>query len=154
MTFENRRYHAQPDCCQLRPAGSYLDAAGRPCREMPLELARDALKAGKIVAVKGLGGFHLPAGQMTSSIIPGAAASKHRDDKPFALMCRDLEAARKVCVDLEERGEILTTRKPIVTVAKTVRVGAPERERFPSGFAALYAAACAAVRERTPTLLV
>ncbi|MBQ4474446.1 MAG: carbamoyltransferase HypF, partial [Lachnospiraceae bacterium] len=58
--IENRRYHAQPDCCPVcGPEVSYLDAAGSPVEGDAVELARSALKAGQIIAVKGLGGFHL-----------------------------------------------------------------------------------------------
>ena len=58
--IENRRYHAQPDCCpKCGPDVFYLDKDGRRVEGDAIELARDALKAWRIVAVKGLGGIHL-----------------------------------------------------------------------------------------------
>ena len=118
--IENRRYHAQPDCCPVcGPEVTYLDAAGCTVPGDALELARNALKAGKTVAVKGLGGFHLACRCDEPSIAAELRRRKQRDEKPFAVMCRDAEAARKICEVSDAEEKILTgARRPIVLLQK------------------------------------
>ena len=118
--IENRRYHAQPDCCPVcGPRVSYRDGTGRPVEGDAIELAREALKAGKIVAVKGLGGFHLACRCDDPEIAAELRRRKQRDEKPFAVMCRNAEAARKACFMSEAEERILTgARKPIVLLEK------------------------------------
>ena len=118
--IENRRYHAQPDCCPVcGPEVTYLDAAGCTVPGDALELARNALKAGKILAVKGLGGFHLACRCDEPAIAAELRRRKQRDEKPFAVMCRDAEAARKICEVSDAEEKILTgARRPIVLLQK------------------------------------
>ena len=118
--IENRRYHAQPDCCPVcGPELSWLDANGLPLPGDPLALAQQALREGKIVAVKGLGGFHLACRCDDPSIIFELRRRKQRDGKPFAVMCRDLDAAGNVCLVTEEEASVLNgARKPIVLLEK------------------------------------
>ena len=118
--IENRRYHAQPDCCPVcGPEVSFLDAAGSAVTGDAIELARSALKAGKIIAVKGLGGFHLACRCDEPAIAAELRRRKQRDEKPFAVMCRDAEAARKICLVSTAEERILTgARKPIVLLKK------------------------------------
>ena len=118
--IENRRYHAQPDCCPVcGPEVTYLDAAGCAVPGDAIELARNALKAGKILAVKGLGGFHLACRCDEPAIAAELRRRKQRDEKPFAVMCRNAEAARKICSLSEAEEKILTgARKPIVLLKK------------------------------------
>ena len=118
--IENRRYHAQPDCCPVcGPQVSYRDETGKPVEGDAVELARNALRAGKIVAVKGLGGFHLARRCDDPEIAAELRRRKQRDEKPFAVMCRNAEAARKICFVSEAEERILTgARKPIVLLQK------------------------------------
>ena len=118
--IENRRYHAQPDCCPVcGPEVTYLDAAGCAVAGDAIELARSALKAGKIIAVKGLGGFHLACRCDEPAIAAELRRRKQRDEKPFAVMCRNAEAARKICFMSDAEKKILTgARKPIVLLQK------------------------------------
>lgn len=121
----DRRYHAQPTCCpQCGPAPAWLDENGQPVDGDPLALAKAALRRGEIIAVKGLGAFHLaclPTPEATALL----RQRKHRDEKPFALMCADISAARSVCHVSEEEEKILTSwRKPIVLLKK--KPSAPE----------------------------
>ena len=118
--IENRRYHAQPDCCpDCGPRVFCLDAEGRELPGDPIETARQALKDGKILAVKGLGGMHLACRCDDPAITRLLRQRKQRDEKPFAVMCRDLEAARKVCRIGEDEERILAGfRKPIVLLEK------------------------------------
>ncbi|MBP5239843.1 MAG: carbamoyltransferase HypF [Oscillospiraceae bacterium] len=122
--IENRRYHAQPDCCPVcGPSLSYLDADGRPVSGDPVALAQQDLREGKIVAVKGLGGFHLACRSDDPAITRELRRRKQRDEKPFAVMCRDVEAARRFCRVSEDEARILNgARKPIVLLEKKPEV--------------------------------
>ena len=116
----NRRYHAQPDCCPVcGPRVFYLDAEGREVPGDAIALAREALKAGKIIAVKGLGGMHLACRCDDPAVARELRRRKQRDEKPFAVMARDAEAARAFCLLSEAEERVLTGfRKPIVLLKK------------------------------------
>ena len=118
--IENRRYHAQPDCCaSCGPRVFYLDGAGNEIPGDGIELARAALKAGKIVAVKGLGGMHLACRCDDEALVRKLRRRKQRDEKPFALMCRDVDCVRRICRLSEAEEKILTGfRRPIVLLEK------------------------------------
>ena len=118
--IEDRRYHAQPDCCaSCGPRVFYLDEAGNQLPGDGIELAREALKAGKIVAVKGLGGMHLACRCDDEALVRKLRRRKQRDEKPFALMCRDVDCARRVCRLSGAEEKVLTSfRRPIVLLEK------------------------------------
>lgn len=118
--IENRRYHAQPDCCKVcGPRLSYLDASGNPVAGDAIRNAQRDLREGKIVAVKGLGGIHLACRCDDPAIAQRLRQHKHRDEKPFAVMCRDVESAEKICcVSADERRALESFRKPIVLLEK------------------------------------
>ena len=118
--IENRRYHAQPDCCaDCGPRVFYLDAVGNELPGDGIELAREALKAGQIVAVKGLGGIHLACRCDDEALVRKLRRRKQRDEKPFALMCRDVDCVRRICRLSEAEEKILTSfRRPIVLLEK------------------------------------
>jgi hydrogenase maturation protein HypF len=101
--YENpndRRFHAQPNACpacgpslQLwSPSGSVLST-----NETALKDAVDAIKSGQIIAIKGLGGFHLVADARNAQVVEALRLRKHRDEKPFALMYPSLESAEEDC---------------------------------------------------------
>lgn len=117
--IENRRYHAQPTCCpRCGPSLTYADESGRICSGDAPELAKAALRRGGIVAIKGLGGFHL-ACLPTEGTVAELRRRKHRDEKPFALMCADLKAAEALCEISAEEAALLTCwRRPIVLLKK------------------------------------
>ena len=118
--IENRRYHAQPDCCpNCGPKVFYLDEEGRRVEGDAIELAREALKAGQIVAVKGLGGIHLACRCDDPEIARTLRRRKQRDEKPFAVMCRDAECAAEICeLSDSERKNLESFRRPIVLLRK------------------------------------
>ena len=118
--IENRRYHAQPDCCpDCGPRVFFLDAEGREQPGDAFELAREALKEGKIIAVKGLGGMHLACRCDDEEIARTLRRRKQRDEKPFAIMCRDAETAKRICKVSGDEEKILTGfRRPIVLLEK------------------------------------
>ena len=118
--IDNRRYHAQPDCCaSCGPRVFYLDETGNELPGDGIELAREALKAGKIVAIKGLGGMHLACRCDDEALVKELRRRKQRDEKPFALMCRDVDCVRRVCRLSEAEERVLTGfRRPIVLLEK------------------------------------
>ena len=118
--IENRRYHAQPDCCpDCGPTVFYLDGAGNEVPGDAIALAREAVKAGKIIAVKGLGGIHLACRCDDPAIAWELRRRKHRDEKPFAVMCRDVSCARQLCeVSAVEERVLTGFHKPIVLLKK------------------------------------
>ena len=118
--IEDRRYHAQPDCCPVcGPRVFFLDRDGRELPGDAIETARRAVKAGEIIAVKGLGGMHLACRADDAGITMELRRRKQRDEKPFAVMCRDAAAARRICeLDADEERVLTGFRRPIVLLKK------------------------------------
>ena len=117
----DRRYHAQPIACPAcGPRLLALDASGAPIIEAdPLALAVSALRRGRIVAVKGLGGYHLACDAANGDAVSELRRRKHRDEKPLAIMVRDLDAAREHCEVSPEEAIVLTSRqRPIVLLRR------------------------------------
>jgi hydrogenase maturation protein HypF len=120
----NRRFHAQPTCCPAcGPRLTLLDRSGPPqdpaSGDSALRLAAELLRAGRIVAVKGLGGYHLAADAADEEAVAALRARKHREDKPFAVMAADLAAARRLGqVDDAEADLLASPARPIVLLAR------------------------------------
>jgi hydrogenase maturation protein HypF len=117
----DRRYHAQPVACpRCGPRLQALDAAGAPIAAGdPLELALDALRSGRIVAIKSLGGFHLACFAERASSVAELRRRKHREEKPLAIMVRDLDAALRLCVaDPDEQALLASPRRPILLLRR------------------------------------
>ena len=96
----DRRFHAQPIACpDCGPQLLLWDETGRPLavRDHALLGAAEALKEGRIVAVKGLGGFHLMADAGNESAVRRLRERKRREEKPFALLFPSLEAVEEIC---------------------------------------------------------
>ena len=128
--IENRRYHAQPDACPVcGPRVSFLDGEGREVPGEAIETARAWLRAGKILAVKGLGGVHLACLADRAELVRELRRRKERDEKPFALMCRDVQAAEKLCfVSEKERALLESFHKPIVLLRRRDKGPSPLTE--------------------------
>ena len=121
--IRDRRYHAQPDCCpECGPEVFFLDAVGRRMPGDAIETARGCLKAGKIICVKGLGGMHLACLAGDEAACSELRRRKQRDEKPFAVMCRSVECAKRICrvTEVEER-LLVSHKKPIVLLEKLGR---------------------------------
>ena len=123
--YENpadRRFHAQPNACpQCGPQLELWDGGGSLIAEKrdALLSAADAVKAGKIVAVKGLGGFHLVADAGNDEAVSELRLRKAREEKPFALMYHSLEAVEEACeVSAMERRLLLSPECPIVLLKR------------------------------------
>jgi hydrogenase maturation protein HypF len=135
---DDRRYHAQPICCPAcGPQLSLIDGAGAGLGtgDGAIEAAVALLRQDGVVAVKGLGGFHL-AVRASSEIATAALRSrKHREDKPFAVMVGDTDVARQLC-EVDDVGQQLleSPRRPIVLLARraTDRTGPPGATSAPA----------------------
>ncbi|GII76084.1 carbamoyltransferase [Sphaerisporangium rufum] len=126
----DRRHHAQPVCCpacgpRLRllrtEDGGVADGAGDPGD--PLAAAAELLRAGRIVAVKGVGGYHLAVRADLEPAVAELRARKRREHRPFALMAATLAAARELCAaDAAEARLLTAAARPIVLLRR--RAGA------------------------------
>lgn len=121
----SRRFHAQPNACPAcGPALRLTDSAGVPVvppGRDPIKAAAAALVAGSIVALKGIGGFHLACRADDEVAVATLRSRKHREAKPFALMVSDVEAARALA-DLGpvEESLIGSRERPIVLCRRLV----------------------------------
>lgn len=112
----DRRFHAQPVCCpECGPRLDLLDDSGHAMTDEPLSGAVAALRRGEILAIKGLGGYHLAVDAVNQDAATTLRKRKHREDKPFAVMVSDVDAARALCTVGTAEEELLTSRRrPIV----------------------------------------
>ncbi|HXX53723.1 MAG TPA: carbamoyltransferase HypF, partial [Thermodesulfovibrionales bacterium] len=117
----DRRFHAQPNACpECGPrvtlvSGSQGTLNGQAAVEKTISL----LRAGKIVAVKGLGGFHIACDATNRDAVERLRERKRRSNKPFALMATDRVTVERFCVVTEEEANLLSSlRRPIVLLRK------------------------------------
>ncbi len=123
--IRDRRYHAQPDCCpDCGPRTFFIDNSGARQPGDAIKTARDYLKSGRIVAIKGLGGIHLACDASDAELCRELRRRKQRDEKPFAVMCRDLDCVRELCeLSVDEERFLSSHRRPIVLLKKRERGG-------------------------------
>lgn len=133
----DRRFHAQPDACfecgphitwrerdpqpGTAPDASPVPAIGRTRQESDaiIERCRELIAAGGIVAIKGLGGFHLACDASNQAAVLELRRRKRRSNKPLAVMVRDLDRARAVChVDEDEQQLLAGSVRPIVLLRR------------------------------------
>lgn len=117
----NRRFHAQPNACwDCGPQLSLVNADGNSISsDDPVEKTIGRLAGGEILAIKGIGGFHLCVDATNEAAVLRLRERKHRYGKPFAVMVRDIEAARAICNITEAEAVLLTTpARPIVLVRR------------------------------------
>jgi hydrogenase maturation protein HypF len=122
----DRRFHAQPTCCRVcGPQLRLLDGQGRPVAAAdPLGQFAAELRSGRIGALKGLGGYHLSCDAHSAAAVGELRRRKHRDEKPLALMVRDLAAAEALAeVSAAERELLTSVRRPIVLLRKKTSSG-------------------------------
>jgi hydrogenase maturation protein HypF len=119
----DRRFHAQPNACpecgptlRVLPGDAYGDEA--------LRGAVAALRHGGVVAVKGIGGYHLACLAAREPAVAALRARKHREDKPFAVMVRDVAAARELVSLTDDEAALLAGRDRPIVLAPRVP-GAP-----------------------------
>ncbi|MBA4396141.1 MAG: carbamoyltransferase HypF [Syntrophus sp. (in: bacteria)] len=125
--YENpadRRFHAEPNACHICGPRLWLtDDEGHAIEGSPsdpVEKAAELLRAGNILAVKGLGGFHLAVDASNEEAVRRLRSRKYREDKPLAIMVRDIEAASRIAkVGRAERELLLSPQRPIVLCRKS-----------------------------------
>ena len=120
----DRRFHAETICCpHCGPRLWLLDAHGQLVDGDPLAATLALLRAGKIVAIKGLGGFHLACDAHDAAAINALRARKQREEKPFAVMVADLtQAARYAKVGADEAALLTAPERPIVLLEKRLEL--------------------------------
>jgi hydrogenase maturation protein HypF len=116
----DRRYHAQPIACPIcGPRIKLVRSRTRKEISGGIEKASDLLKKGKILAVKGLGGFHLMCDARNSTATKALRQIKNRKTKPLALMARDMATVQKyVHISPAEQAQLVSARRPIVLLKK------------------------------------
>ena len=134
----DRRFHAQPNACPVcGPQLSWRDPAGAvgATGDGAVTAAVDALQRAAVVAIKGVGGYHLAVDATSAGAVAALRRRKARDDKPFAVMVADLDAARALCeLDTVAEAELASPRRPILlaprragaAVVEAVAPGLPE----------------------------
>ncbi|MCB0118265.1 MAG: carbamoyltransferase HypF [Anaerolineales bacterium] len=118
----NRRFHAQPVACPVCGPKVWLEIQNSEFRiqnDDAIVETRKLLVDGKILAIKGLGGFHLACDATNANAVRELRTRKLRVDRPFALMMPDLETIEKHCFVSEQESELLqSTARPIVLLKK------------------------------------
>ncbi|MGD1092939.1 MAG: carbamoyltransferase HypF [Bryobacteraceae bacterium] len=125
----NRRFHAEPNACaDCGPSLALLSGAELACGALPrfghdsqtiLAQARSLLAAGEILAIRGLGGFHLACDAASDRAVGLLRERKRRSGKGFAIMARDLATAERLCVMTgADRELLLSARRPIVLMRR------------------------------------
>ena len=124
----NRRYHAQPISCyncgpelRLTDKNRRILSSGLQGKEIAeISMTRKLILDGKIIAIKGIGGYHLVCDAKNEKAVKELRSRKIRDDKPFALMAKDYNTALKYCeISSEERELLESAQKPIVLLRKS-----------------------------------
>ncbi len=130
---QDRRFHAQPNACPVcgpqvelkyKIQNSKVKINNQKFKspnkiQNPIEETIMLLKQGAILAVKGLGGFHIACDATNKEAVEKLRLKKRKSNKPFALMCPDIETIRKFCEVSKEEEEVLTSnRRPIVLLKK------------------------------------
>ncbi|MCE5284589.1 MAG: carbamoyltransferase HypF [Pelosinus sp.] len=114
--IQSRRYHTEAIACPVCGPRVWLVDESHNTIQQPIN---ELLKLGKIIAIKGIGGFHLACDALNETTIWRLRSGKKRNDKPFAIMCRDLAAAKEYCQLNAAEIKLLTSSvKPIVLLQK------------------------------------
>ena len=118
---DNRRFHAQTNCCpNCGPKLVLFDRKGKPIDSIhPVATARRLLHEGRLIGIKGIGGYHLACNACDEKVIDLLRKRKRRPDRPLAIMAASFEAAKLICKTTDKEKEILTSRqRPIVLFEK------------------------------------
>ena len=120
----DRRYHAEPTACPACGPRVWIEMDGRRIDESPLVLAGRLLSRGRVVAIKGIGGFHLACDARNDEAVRLLRLRKGRARKPFAVMVKDTDEAERVCDLNDAARELLrSAARPIVLARKRAGSG-------------------------------
>lgn len=117
----NRRFHAQPNACPIcGPQVSFHNSTGRLLKvESPIAATVKALANDHVVAIRGLGGFHLSANACSTTAISTLRKRKNRPDKPLAIMVANIESANALChINASEESLLQSFEHPIVLLKR------------------------------------
>jgi hydrogenase maturation protein HypF len=131
----DRRFHAQPIACNsCGPAYLYKDSEKSIIGiNQILNEISSRLAAGKAVAIKGTGGYHLMCDALNNEAVSELRRKKQRDSKPFAVMFRDIADVRKYCfLDKEEENEITSWRRPVIILKQKNKLAEAVNSRLDS----------------------
>lgn len=129
----NRRFHAEPTCCS--ECGPRLTLVESPPVSIPpavadgsaIESSRELLKDGKILAIKGIGGYHLVCDAIKAQAVETLRRRKFREDKPFALMANSVNVIEKYCfVSVAEKNLLSSAERPIVLLDRRPHAQIPD----------------------------
>ena len=118
----DRRFHAQPNACPDCGPRVWLETASATPAEDPIGQTRDLIAAGSVVAIKGIGGFHLACDASSDEAVALLRQRKGRVDKPFALMVADVATAHQVAELSDAETRLLESRERPIVLA-TARAG-------------------------------
>ncbi len=135
--YENpldRRFHAEPTACpqcgprlKLTDAKGLLDCGLEDNDPSAIRILQSAIRNGKIVAIKGIGGFHLSCDALNAEAVERLRRRKYREDRPFALMAMSVAVIREYChVSEAEEALLNSERCPIVLLEKKIDAILPE----------------------------
>jgi len=121
----DRRFHAQPVACPVCGPEIWYEVSGERlfCGEEALAAARAAIRGGKILALKGLGGFHLACDARNATALKTLRERKHRTGKPFALMAFSLQTIEKYVQLTNQERELLTSPQAPIVLAEPTAAG-------------------------------
>lgn len=124
---KTRRYDAQPVCCNACGPEVYLIGRGERGRNA-ITYTRKVIHDGGIVAIKGIGGFHLCCDATNEETVSRLRMLKHRPAKPFAVMAKDETVVKRECIVTPEQEQILTGhQKPILLLDRRSNGGQTEK---------------------------
>ena len=125
----DRRFHAQPVACPHCGPRVWFESVGKRVAddEDAIQIARRWLKDGKIIAIKGLGGFHLACDATNPQAVAELRRRKQRSEKSFAVMVFDASTARKYCqLDVDSEKLLASKEKPILILKANSHAGLPD----------------------------
>jgi hydrogenase maturation protein HypF len=125
----DRRFHAQPVACNDCGPEYILYFGGKEIKgtEKIIQTSAELLDSGKIIAMKGIGGFHIACDALNGDAVKRLRMLKHRESKPLAVMMKDINTVTRFAIVSEEEEKALTSwRRPIVLLKET------EDHRLPS----------------------
>jgi len=130
----DRRFHAQPNACpKCGPQVELVDNRGKlVTKSNPIAAASQLLKEGKIVAIKGLGGFLLACDATNDTAVKTLRQRKKRSSKPFAIMVTDVDEAKRHCYVSPEEEKLLTSPQSPIVLMKWREDSSGSREVAPN----------------------